>query len=447
MRILALTLSLLLAAGAVAADRIVVHEWGTFTVLQDEQGRAVTGINSDDEPLPQFVHTLGGHPGRKLIQISNPLTPALGKAPIPETHPDVKLRLETPVTYFYLPKDHTGAVSINVRVRFQGGWLTEFYPRAEVQAPGFDPEQSWTSRLAPDAVGTLNWRALKLGIEGRVPETDSNVWTAPRVTDSVFIESHGEAEKFLFYRGVGNIDAPLRVEYSFVQGTLKVSPGAWPTGGAIDTITIPKLWLVDVKENGTVAFVDLGTLNATPDAPGQFPLNIQFAAHTAQNMSALRASMLAALISDGLYPDEASAMLKTWELSYFKSAGTRLFFIVPREWTDAAIPIDFSVPVNLTRTMMGRIELINPRQRLRLNTIALTKVSDYESLTKQLRGALNPPGQLLSMPQALASNLPRPYDDFLRLGRFRSALLLHEQAARPTPNLSAFIENMKLAGR
>src|SRR5688572_22211946 len=114
MKFLTLSVSLLFAAGACAADRIVVHEWGTFTVLQDEQGRAVAGINSDDEPLPEFVHTLGGHPGRKLNQIFNPLNFALGKA-IPECHPDVKLRLETPVTYFYPPKGHTGAVTLNVR--------------------------------------------------------------------------------------------------------------------------------------------------------------------------------------------------------------------------------------------------------------------------------------------------------------------------------------------
>jgi hypothetical protein len=36
---------------------LVVHEWGTFTSLQDERGDALAGINIDDEPLPDFVQT------------------------------------------------------------------------------------------------------------------------------------------------------------------------------------------------------------------------------------------------------------------------------------------------------------------------------------------------------------------------------------------------------
>ncbi|HEX8912496.1 MAG TPA: hypothetical protein VF796_09055, partial [Humisphaera sp.] len=41
-------------------DRLIVHEWGTFTSLLDERGRQVPGINTDDEPLPSFVHGVHG---------------------------------------------------------------------------------------------------------------------------------------------------------------------------------------------------------------------------------------------------------------------------------------------------------------------------------------------------------------------------------------------------
>jgi hypothetical protein len=37
-------------------DGLIVHEWGTFTTLQDENGRELSGINVDDEPVPKFVH-------------------------------------------------------------------------------------------------------------------------------------------------------------------------------------------------------------------------------------------------------------------------------------------------------------------------------------------------------------------------------------------------------
>ena len=39
-------------------ESLVVHEWGTFTTLQDEAGTELTGINVDDEPVPEFVHNL-----------------------------------------------------------------------------------------------------------------------------------------------------------------------------------------------------------------------------------------------------------------------------------------------------------------------------------------------------------------------------------------------------
>src|SRR5437016_3281561 len=60
-------LTMLVLAGVVAwtcrpcgAEGLVVHEWGTFTSFQDESGRAMHHINTDDEPVPEFVHQLGG---------------------------------------------------------------------------------------------------------------------------------------------------------------------------------------------------------------------------------------------------------------------------------------------------------------------------------------------------------------------------------------------------
>jgi hypothetical protein len=37
---------------------LTVHEWGTFTVLQDERGVALPGVNINEESLPRFVHRL-----------------------------------------------------------------------------------------------------------------------------------------------------------------------------------------------------------------------------------------------------------------------------------------------------------------------------------------------------------------------------------------------------
>src|SRR5688500_7553005 len=81
-----------------AADHLVGPEWGTVRVLQDEQGRSVGAINTDDEPLPDFVHNLSG----ALNGPSSPL-PTVHFKGVVRNHPDVYTRLETPVIYFYPP--------------------------------------------------------------------------------------------------------------------------------------------------------------------------------------------------------------------------------------------------------------------------------------------------------------------------------------------------------
>jgi len=40
------------------SEGLTVHEWGTFTSFQSEDGKTIAGINVDDEPVPDFVHRL-----------------------------------------------------------------------------------------------------------------------------------------------------------------------------------------------------------------------------------------------------------------------------------------------------------------------------------------------------------------------------------------------------
>src|SRR5688500_1226641 len=95
-------ISFLLPMTAVAEDTLLIHEWGTFTSLQDQQGQTIGGINVDDEALPGFVHRLA-----PLLLKHSDVPPAiLGGAPsyakgVPSAHPDITMRLETPVVYFY----------------------------------------------------------------------------------------------------------------------------------------------------------------------------------------------------------------------------------------------------------------------------------------------------------------------------------------------------------
>src|SRR6266850_841765 len=95
LRLLAVVFALLIVPTITRAADLVVHEWGTFTSFQDETGLAFTGINAEDEPLPDFCHK---------IQWSTAIDRFPSKA-ASRGHPDITMRLETPVIYFHPPKD------------------------------------------------------------------------------------------------------------------------------------------------------------------------------------------------------------------------------------------------------------------------------------------------------------------------------------------------------
>src|SRR4051794_41973171 len=87
------------ATAAPPVRRLTVHEWGTFTSLQDETGRTIGGINADDEPVPPFVHSL------RWDLIIGTISRGALRRQLGVTH-----RLESTVWYFQHPQG--------------GAWLT-----------------------------------------------------------------------------------------------------------------------------------------------------------------------------------------------------------------------------------------------------------------------------------------------------------------------------------
>src|ERR1700704_195324 len=95
---------------SVPSGELTVHEWGTFTSVAGEDGSAVDwdALGCKDD-LPAFVNDFGyrGFKGRLTGTV----------------------RMETPVIYFYSPKE----VAAHVKVTFPHGLITEWYPRAEYE--------------------------------------------------------------------------------------------------------------------------------------------------------------------------------------------------------------------------------------------------------------------------------------------------------------------------
>jgi hypothetical protein len=414
-----------LADGAGAQPAWQIHEWGTFTSLQDESGKALGGINTDDEPVPPFVH------GVPLAIQPHTDFPQVGGKGFTYCHPDVTMRLETPVIYFHPPPESTNGQTADVRVKFRGGWLTEFYPNALSDAPAQTNGLFQFVHLASNTVGNLEWDNLQIGGDWPLTNTQAHVWISPRNVQAALVRNaRGESEKFLFYRGVGHMDAPLAISRDSSSGDLLVHSHlqGLPANRPLD---IHALWLVDIRPDGEIAFRTLPSVvlnQNVDDILARTPSTFSPGDYSSANFIKLKDSLMTALVSEGLFDDEARALLNTWEASYFKSPGLRVFFLCPRAWTDYYLPLQISLPAQINRIMVGRIELVTPEQREKLKKLAAFSpaVIDEQGL------------KWSQLWHTSTDHTPENYQIYLDLGRFRNALILDEEKKRPTPGLAGF---------
>ena len=418
----------------------MVHEWGTFTALQDEGGRPIGGINTDDEPLPNFVHDL-----RSLVARPTEAPSVLFKG-VPRCDRDILVRLETPVIYFHLP---AGAkpIRLNLDVTFHGGWLTQYYPDAKATAPGSNrtPTTSALSRKKPKALSP----GRICPSETKRPDRDhrcTRLARAPRGACRRRRHRQRDRAVSLLPRRRAH-RAPVAVART-TMNDLRISTSLQqPVQG---------VWLLDVRPDGTSALRDLGqTLSQESSiiTPAAFRAND----YRPENIQLIRGQLRNAIVKQGLYDDEAEALLNTWEVSYFRRPGMRLFFMVPAEWTNRVLPLHLSVPSDVVRTMIGRIEIVTPQERSLLARISAGPISaPAQWLNASLQKAAGGENyyreewymKLLngeSTFQNLRLDVPADYRAYLQLGRFRNALALDEQKLRPSDNLARFIQNYQLA--
>jgi hypothetical protein len=354
------------ASTAPAAD-LTVHEWGTITSIHAASGEPRTGLNKIDaaDVLPDFVHRYEPEHTR-----SDPAK-RFGKSPLVPGRPDVTMRLETPVIYFHPPAGTEFKTPIDVEVRFRGGILNEFYPAAQAAvqvdyeriqdkgAAGVLPRAPTFDILNNYVVSSLVWHGVRIHDTVVAPLTDNPVWTAPREVQagSVFVPEAGEGERYLFYRGVAHLDALLQTRTT--EGAVRIAAPRVFTWLDAPAVTLPQVWLADIRVDGLVAFREHGAVTLVKNQPGGELGRIKRFSESdyrATGVKLLRASLKRALLEQGLYADEAEAMLNTWNASYFEKPGLRLFYIVPREWTDYFLPLRFSVPARVQRAIIGRID-------------------------------------------------------------------------------------------
>ena len=176
-----------LAAAPIPANTsgpLKVHEWGTFTSVAGHDGRAVEWLPLSGPPdLPCFVD-------RFSFNIKGSLRG--------------KVRMETPVLYFYAPHETT----VDVKVGFRQGVVTEWFPRAFVTPASADD----TTLRRPDFASSISWADVKVTPFAtpnfRTDGSGSHYYLA-RQTDASPLQVGSEKERFLFYRGLGQFGPPI----------------------------------------------------------------------------------------------------------------------------------------------------------------------------------------------------------------------------------------------
>jgi hypothetical protein len=79
------------------------------------------------------------------------------------------------------------------------------------------------------------------------------------------------------------------------------------------------------------------------------------------------------LVDQGLYSDEAHAMVETWRDSWFEE-GSRLIYIVPRPFFDKILPVTAApTPSEIVRVFVGRLEIVTPATANAVKTALASK--------------------------------------------------------------------------
>ncbi|MFN0108073.1 MAG: hypothetical protein ACKVZH_04400 [Blastocatellia bacterium] len=301
-----------------SSNKLAVHEWGTFTSVSTADGKRQTWSPlTGPSDLPSFVYR-----SKQQTEFVRGNCVKCGWAYV---------RMETPVLYFYADRE----TDVSVNVAFPKGSITEWFPQAGQVGSGIN----WGNfTVRPGAQPNF-----------RVEKAESHYYPA-RETDAAPLQLGGEQEKFLFYRGIGNFDLPITTKLAGDQVTVK------NTGRE----SLAQVILFE-NRGGKVGWRVLNSLQGetTITRPA-----------LDQAIDVLRCDLEKTLTAQGLYEKEAAAMVKTWRDSWFEE-GLRVFYIVPRQTTDAILPITIKPePTELARVLVGRLEIITPEMELAIQSAA-----------------------------------------------------------------------------
>jgi hypothetical protein len=231
-------------------------------------------------------------------------------------------------------------------VTFAKGVITEWYPHASRVEPAGNLYSEILGKAG--ASGAIAWDSVTLAPTGRpnLPAGNrNNHYFAARMTSSTLLRVKTNAgeqqEKFLFYRGVSTFSVPLSAILD-TEGRLTIKNHG--------DQEIPTTILFE-RRGDKVGYRIGGSLNeeAILDAP-----------ELTSTIDELGRDLEGILVAQGLYDDEARAMVETWRNSWFEE-GSRLLYIVPPAFVNDVLPLSIHpAPAQTVRVFVGRLELVTP---------------------------------------------------------------------------------------
>ncbi len=390
-------------AGADAPQApLVVHEWGTFTSVQGTAGIALEGLQHEEEALPDFVYS------RSKVRACPLRDKGFKGLEVPANH--VTLKMETPVLYF-----HTSvARKVRVRVDFVGGLISQWYPVSDLLGPPEGACGDGPLDLSKVSRSFLEWDVELLPVaetpEGVPDVSADDPWAFARKVDAAYVrtlprkapERVGpvEAEKFLFYRGLGNVRLPFGAGVD-AEGRVVFENGSEHSVRHVIALEVS-------KDAATGRFTS--DLDVAPGGRLEPALSKQESRPWREGgVEGLRTYVMKVLMDQGMELDEARAMVETWTRSWFLTEGTRVFYVVPRPLVDAVLPLHIDpAPAKIERVLVGRIELIDPRTQKEVEA-ALRDIAD----------------EVDAQAKRDPARVRRAKDRLDRLGRFLEAHLRH----------------------
>jgi hypothetical protein len=203
-----------------------------------------------------------------------------------------------------------------------------------------------------------------------------------RDTDSAIVETvdanrGSHFEKFLFYRGLGNFELPVKLAALGDDRFEVTNISKHDTG---------PLFLVHV-DGSRVRFTQAPPVRQGAVAEISLP-------STESTIDHLADATIRELIEAGLYEKEARAMVNTWRSNWFGESGTRLLYLLPNQIVDEFLPLKVEpAPDETVRVFVGRLDTITPEDGQRLTQKLTTNPAGNKQVSDEIQAELKPLGR------------------------------------------------------